>query len=276
MHSRHSQRGQAMSELVAAMALFLPLVLAAIYIGKYSDIKHQAIQASRYAAMERAMDPGSHQSDQVIGNETVARFFRDGGQHDIGFQDQATAATDGDLNPNWTQPAVGAAPMIARYSDVTVKLTSTNVGGATLAGIEAPAGVQFNELDTGNFGVQSDVEVPIADVADHGPLAALMRGLNLKVGATTVMAGDPWNAAGTQDVANHFTGLSVDGRLPGLETAFDNPASEALFDTLTDAGPPRLGCVKPDIVPPNATKGAKYDPLDDPINPANPNDKCFQ
>jgi hypothetical protein len=269
-----------MSELVAAMALFLPLVLAAIYVGKYSDIKHQAIQASRYAALERAMDPASHQTDQVIGNETVARFFRDAGQRKIGFQDQATGATDdGDLNPNWTGPAAGPAgpaPMIARYSDITVKLTSSNVGGATLAGIEAPAGSQFNELNTGNFGVQSDVEVPIVDVADHGPLAALMRGLNLKVGATTVMAGNPWNAAGTQDVANHYTGLSVDGRLPGLETTFDNPASEALFDTLTDAGPPRLGCVKPDIVPPNAAKGAKYDPKDDPINPANPDDKCYQ
>ena len=56
MRTSKTQRGQAMSEFIAAMALFVPLVLGVIYIGKYSDIKHQAIQASRYAAMERALD----------------------------------------------------------------------------------------------------------------------------------------------------------------------------------------------------------------------------
>jgi hypothetical protein len=110
--------------------------------------------------------------------------------------------------------------------------------------------------------VQADVEVPIADIPDHGPLTTLMRALNLKVGARTVMAGDPWSSAGTQDVANHFTFKSVAGRAPGLETAFDNPASEALFDTLTDAGAPEFGCVKPEVVSKAAAPGAKYDPMD--------------
>ncbi|MBS0417477.1 MAG: hypothetical protein JSR66_07170 [Proteobacteria bacterium] len=271
MQSRHSQRGQAMSELITAMAFFVPLVLAVIYVGKYVDIKHQAIQASRYAAMERAMDPKDHEDDTTIGNETVARFFRDGGKHNIGFRDKADEATAGDLNANWMQPAAGGAPMIAKYSDITVKLSKTDVTGATLAGLEAPAGVQFSGLDTGEFGVQANVEVPIANVADHGPLTALMQGLNLKVAATTVMAGDPWNAANTQDVANHFTPLSVPARaLSSLSDVLD-----PLFKLLTDQGAPRFGCVKADVVPPAAAHGAQYDPMDNPVSPSNPNDKCL-
>ncbi|TMH76766.1 MAG: pilus assembly protein [Betaproteobacteria bacterium] len=87
------QRGQAMSEFVVAMIAFVPLVLGVIYIGKYSDIKHQAIQASRYAAFERALDPHKHEGGTTVQDETVARFFRDGGQHTIGFQDKATGST---------------------------------------------------------------------------------------------------------------------------------------------------------------------------------------
>src|SRR5262245_24100839 len=94
------QRGQAMSEFIAAMALFIPLVFGVIYIGKYADIKHQAIQASRYAAMQRALDPRRNRSDAAIQNETVARFFRDGGRHGIARDDKATGPTAGDLNPN--------------------------------------------------------------------------------------------------------------------------------------------------------------------------------
>jgi hypothetical protein len=277
MHTRNRQRGQAMSELIAAMALFIPLVLGVIYVGKYSDIKHQAIQASRYAAMERALDPQKAQEqDQVIAAETVARFFRDGGQHDIGFEDQAQDATAGDENPNWAQAGNGGAPLLAQYSDVSVQLSTQDIAGSTLKTLEIPAGKQFNELGTGNFGFQADVEVPIANIPDHGPLTALMQALNLRVGATTVMGGDAWGGAGIEDVANHFTQFSVAGRDPGLEATFDNVATQTTFKVFTDAGAPVFGCVKPDIVPPNAAPGAKYDSNDDPLHPSNANDQCYE
>ena len=79
------QRGQAMTEFVAAMAMFIPLILGVIYVFKYGDIKHQAIQASRYAAMERALDPrrqavanGRRAGDRLlVDGQAVAFGLRD-------------------------------------------------------------------------------------------------------------------------------------------------------------------------------------------------------
>ena len=130
------QRGQAMSEFVVAMIAFVPLVLGVIYIGKYSDIKHQAIQASRYAAFERALDPHSHEGGTTVQDETVARFFRDGGQHTIGFQDKATGSTRTDENPVWAQ--VNGNPMIGQYPDVSVQFSCKSVKDSTTSTLLFP------------------------------------------------------------------------------------------------------------------------------------------
>ena len=195
------QRGQAMSEFVVAMIAFVPLVLGVIYIGKYSDIKHQAIQASRYAAFERALDPHSHEGGTTVQDETVARFFRDGGQHTIGFQDKATGSTRTDENPVWAQ--VNGNPMIGQYPDVSVQFSSKSVKDSTTSTLLFPMDLMtksFSGLNDDGSAVEADVSVKVADIAHFAPLS----NINLSVGATTVIAGDPWNAGGAQDVANHF------------------------------------------------------------------------
>jgi hypothetical protein len=261
-----AQQGQAMSEFIVAMTfLFVPLFMGIVYIGKYGDIKHQAIQASRYAAMERALDPQDHESDAVIGNETVARFFRDDGKHPIGLNDQATESTAGDENPAWGQ--LTGQPMLGKYGDVSVKLSSKSVDSTLLAPVDL-ATKQFNGLNTG-YGVEADVEVPLVNIAHFAPLA----NINLKIGASTVIAGDPWNGGGAADVGNHFTGASVPGRLINIVDQI--PGINQLFQLLADTPAPQFGCVKPDVVPAAAAPGAKYNPQDDPTNPSNANDKCY-
>jgi len=277
-HPRNLQNGQAMSEFIAAMALFIPLTLGVIYVGKYGDIKHQAIQASRYAAMERALDPSAHESNAVIKNETVARFFRDGGRYVIARDEQAQEATRGDENPNWSQ--INGDPLLAHYADIEVSFASPpaagNGGNAPidsdlLKPVNAASGQFFNELKTG-FGVQARVEVPVANVANFSPLS----NINLRIGASTVIAGDPWNAAGGADVANHMTVISVPGRaLKQTVAILNNPVLTRLFGLFVDTPPPQFGCVKPDVVPEGTAPGALYDPTDNPISPSNPNDKCY-
>jgi len=262
------QRGQAMSEFVVAMTfLFVPLFMGVIYIGKYSDIKHQAIQASRYAAMERALDPQDHESDAVIGNETVARFFRDDAQHSIGLEEQATEATAGDENPMWGQ--LNGEPMLAKYSDVSVTFNASkdhSIDSVLLATVDAST-TAFNRLNKG-YGVEADVEVPVVNIAHFAPLA----NINIKVGASTVIAGDAWSGGGAQDVGGRFTALAVPARAISLVNKI--PGIDLLFQLLAGTPAPKLGCVKPEVVPAATAPGAKYNPQDDPTNPSNPNDQC--
>jgi hypothetical protein len=267
---QNSQRGQAMTEFVAAMALFIPLIMGVIYVFKYGDIKHQAIQASRYAAMERALDPRGHESiaNRVVENATVARFFRDGARHPIARDEQAQGATAGDENPNWGQ--LNGDAMISQYADIQVNIAAKSIHSNALAPVDTAIDKlhEFSGLPTG-YGVEARVEVPVANIAHFKPLQAI----NLKIGATTVIAGDPWGSAGAADVADHMTIVSVPARAIRLLNKI--PGIDILFRFLTDTPAPQFGCVKPDVVPEHVAPGAQYDPQDDPSNPANVNDKCY-
>jgi Flp pilus assembly protein TadG len=259
------QRGQAMSEFAIAMIAFVPLVLGVIYIGKYSDIKHQAIQASRYAAFERALDPHSHEGGTTVQDETVARFFRDGGQHAIGFQDKATGSTRSDENPVWAQ--VNDNPMIGQYPDVSVQFSSKSVKDSTTSTLMSPMDLAIKTmsgLNDDGSAVEADVSVKVANISHFATLS----NINLSVGATTVIAGDPWNGGGAQDVANHFPSSpfpppAVPQRVLGwLENL---PLAGSLLNLITklfvDTGLPQFGCVKPDVVPDSVAPGANYDPM---------------
>ncbi len=246
------QRGQATTELIAAMAVLLPLALGVIYIGKFSDMKHQAIQASRYAAMQRAIDPRARRSNQTIQNETVARFFRDGGRYGIARNDRAQGPTAGDTNPLWNKIS-NNEPLLERYDNISVQFGNSNAGSFALTGLNAGALV-FDKLES-RFGIAANVEVPVSNVAHFAPLA----NANLRIGATTVIAGDPWSASGTQDVADHMSILSVPSRNPVTNFLRRFPAMDPLFELLAGTDAPKLGCVKPDVVPGYAAPGATYD-----------------
>jgi hypothetical protein len=251
-NTKRAQRGQAMTELIAAMAVLLPLILGVIYIGKFSDVKHQAIQASRYAAMSRALDPNRQRSDTVIRNETVARFFRDADKYkEIRRNDQATAPTAGDTNPLWTQ--VNGEQILNRYSDVNVSLGRSTAADGTLGLLNGPASLLYDNLES-RFGVAANVEVPLARITHFAPL----NGFDVRIGATTVMAGDPWSAAGADDVADKFTVLSV----PGKAVSILNNIPDFIFQLFAGAPTPKFGCVKPDVVPNRVAPLAAYDPTD--------------
>jgi len=257
-----------MSEFIAAMALIVPLVMGVIYLGKYSDIKHQAIQASRYAALERALDPsGSHESDPILTEETRARFFTDGSLNggNIRFQDSTAGLTttygtnSSSLNPLWSQ--MNGRPMLNQYSDVSVTVAQQPIDSTFLAPVDA-SNTLFQLGLNGNGQFAANVEVRVANIAD---LPAPLNNLNLSIGATTVMAGDAWNAGGSQDEANHFTFASVPARAPGLRQLFSSAPVQAMMQMISDSNGPQIGCVRPDVVPSATAPGAQY----------NANDTCY-
>jgi hypothetical protein len=249
------QRGQAMTEFVAAMAVFLPLFFAIYYVGKFADIKHQAIQASRYAAFERALDPNSTQAGaSLLQEETRARFFPDGGLNNGKLaRDTSGLTTQANLNPLWTQ--VTGAPLLQNYSDVSVDVASNSMDIGKFAPINAGAQA-FNNLNR-NGQVQADVEVPIANITH---LPAPLNALNLTVGARTVVAGDAWGGDGAQQVADKQNAITDQGKDPvltGLKATLTPLA--AVF---SDTPPPQFGCIRPDVVPAQAAPGANYKPTD--------------
>jgi hypothetical protein len=256
------QRGQASTEFIAAMALFVPLFFGIVYVGKFADMKHQAIQASRYAAFERALDPSSTQeSAAVLQEETRARFFTDGARNQgkIGFEDSTqNLASNGTTNPFWNE--VNGTPLLQSYDDpttgITVDVASNSMDVGAFAPINEGNQVFFSNLNT-NGKIQADVKVPIANIAH---LPAILNNLNLVVAARTVVAGDAWNGNGPQDVANHQTIVSDPGRNnPVLQTlqATLAPLAEVFADSQ-----PKFGCDRPDVVPDRTAPGASYQPDD--------------
>ncbi|HXY96473.1 MAG TPA: hypothetical protein VEH00_05815 [Steroidobacteraceae bacterium] len=236
--------GQATSEFLAAMALLLPLFLGIVYVGKYSDIKHEAIQASRYAAFEQALDPSAqHESannSAVLIEETRERFFTDGSRNSgkIGYQDTtAGLQTSNSLNPVWNE--LDNTPMIRQYSDVSVSLTNNSINSTWLQATDT-VGQTFYSLNGGGQ-VQANVEVTLANITAFDALA----NINLKIGATTVVAGDAWNGGGAQNVAGHFTPLAIPTSLFSILSLPLMP----FFEGFSDTPGPQWGCVDADAVP---------------------------
>jgi hypothetical protein len=251
------QRGQAMSEFIAALAVFLPLFFGIYYVGKFADIKHQAIQASRYAAFERALDPNSSQeSAGLLQEETRARFFPDGARNGGKLAQDNTSglATASTLNPLWDQ--VNGTPLMQNYSEVSVAVGSSSMDIGAFTPINEGSKL-FSNLNT-NGQIQADVEVPIANVTH---LPAPLNALNLKVAARTVVAGDAWGGDGAQQVADHQNILTDLGKNPALQGL--KLALTPLAAVFSDHGPPKFGCLRPDVVPAQAAPGASYSP-DDP------------
>lgn len=236
--SRRGQHGQAMSEFIAACAVLVPLFIGIVYLGKYSDMKASAIQASRYAAFERAFDPNAaHKSTVVLADETRARFFTDGsragGKLAMGDSssaikaDEAVVALWRDMQGN---------RLIDKRSTITVNIDDKPIAGAFEKLINAEGKI-FKLNDKGLY--YSNVEVSVANVKHFEPL----KSIDLKLGATTALLGDVWSAAGSVDVAKKASRAVPSSYIPKI------PGADFLFDILVDSPAPQFGCVSADVVP---------------------------
>jgi hypothetical protein len=110
---RDRQQGQAMTEFLVACLVLIPLFLAIPLLGKYMDIRHSAIQGSRYLAWERTVWTPERKDNTALENELRQRVFTSPG---TALHAQDGKALPDHYNPLWKD--IGGRPMLANYSDV--------------------------------------------------------------------------------------------------------------------------------------------------------------
>jgi hypothetical protein len=159
----------------------------------------------------------------------------------------------------WSQ--LNGAPMITNYADVSVQVTQGPINsGWRLSAIDTDGTKLFNL--NGNGQIQANVAVSPANIAHFQPLSHI----DLRIGATTVVAGDAWNAGGPQNVASHFTPQDSLLSFPGRYAL--RPLGWVLWplDHLFSDSSPQFGCLRPDVVPASRTT---------PLASYNPGDRCY-
>jgi hypothetical protein len=239
--SRRCQRestGQATTEFLISCIVLVPLFFGAIYAAKYSDVKQQTIQASRYAAMDSAQNPGKPIA--TLQDETRVRFFMDHERRNNG----AIKSTDARYAPDREKDLIAfwrdmsGRRMVDDFSQIRVNLSKKELGGVSEA--QKYAG-KFFGLDTKGL-QQADVEVPLAAVKHFEPLA----NLPIRIGATTVSSAGAWNASGNAEVKTKALGPLAPAK-GGIEAV--NNVLDWIYVIFEQSGGPNLFCVNPNVVP---------------------------
>lgn len=153
MHRRcPAQHGQAMVEFIVAALFFLvPLFLAIVVLGKFSDVQHTTQMAGRYGAWERTVwydDSGTpfdtinssnQKSATEIGREIGVRVINDRSKANSVIADTDRAATTfaNGIDPMWHDNANTA--YLSRYeqqqSSVQRTTLSADVTGAAVSAL---------------------------------------------------------------------------------------------------------------------------------------------
>jgi len=238
--ARRRQRGQAATELVVAAALLLPLFVGLVYVARYVDIKQSTVQASRYAAWERAVDPAGKRTDEDLANEVRTRFFangqRQGGAlNSVNFV--AGVPAKGDAQPFWT--TLHGRPLVANFTDVTVSTARHGTPGKLTNLLSGPATSLLKLPKNGLFSV--DVEVSLERTTGFAPLD----GADVRMGSTTAVLGETWGADGSEQVKKRIRptipAQYVGDMLKPLTYLFSK--FESAFKDFS------FGCINPDVVP---------------------------
>ena len=243
---RIGQLGQSMVEFLVAMAVLLPLFLGVTYAGRYSDIQQSAVQASRYAAAQRVMQPDVGQlSDSKIQDQMRARFFVQGGylhggrlQSDdsaVGISSQATPATWRDFSFD---------PLLKSPNNVSLKFQSTALnGGAAQAALNFAAS-SANKTYKG--GTVAQVEVDLVNKMD----LSVPSPNNIKIAAATAVVGDSLSSSGAAATRSAAAKSVLSTRVPGIVTNVIDVGMK-----LFEPHGPKFGCIKPDVVPNGSLEG---------------------
>jgi TadE-like protein len=243
--------GQATTEFVISCLVLIPLFMGVVYVARYADVKHSAIQASRYAAFERAFDPYStKKSDAQLADETRARFFTpiSYNQGKIKFRDSVgTINKDTVYNPVWVD--LRGKRLLREFNDVGISMGTARVNDGALGSI-------FNGVGRAAFGLQpggmhiAQVEVPLLNITHFDAL----KNINIKLAAQTAIGGTAWNASSSDGGDANSTCARV-ARSPmnfGGDIRRIIPPIDTIMDILVipfEPNGPRFGYTAPDIVP---------------------------
>lgn len=246
-----SVQGQATVEFLVALLAMAPFFFGMYYFARYADVKHSAIQASRYAAFERAADPAQHAKTAAqLAEETRARFFVpmsvDGGKIRY-LQSTISLNPDSDRVPLWSDATY--KPLLTNYHDIGISEINTGSLNTGIVGklqdIAAPA---FG-LPSGGV-VRAEVTVPLQNIAHFDVLQNINIGLP---GATAIGTGS-WNASGakqgTQTVCEAVSRTVIAQFKPVELLAKGLDLLMSPFEQHT----PDFGRILPDYVPPGSVQ----------------------
>lgn len=193
----YRQSGQAASEFLIIMLVLVPLFLLVPMLGKISDLNQTAIQASRYAAFERTINPAANKSDEMILAETKARFFQKvEGQIQSA---QNTTHLDEYKNPMWR--AFGNDYLIQSVgNDVVLSLKNETTPGTVASNISTKISELAKDSNLTSDGLYSaTVNIDIAAnkfLPANSGCSANNQSMFACLSRHTVILGDTWNASG--------------------------------------------------------------------------------
>jgi hypothetical protein len=236
-----------MIEFMVATAVLVPLFLAVNYAGRYGDIQQSAVQASRYAAFQRVVQPDAARlSDAKIQDQMRARFFVDGHfPHANGRlqSDDTVEGLKGKGMPFAWHDLTGK-PLIETHESVKLTFESAKLGGGLAEGylraMAKSAGKPYRGVTIAR------VEVGAANKMD----LSVSKTAPLFLSATTAAVGDAIGSSGSQATRKAVSIFAPATRIP--------PGVSGLLEkvmSLFEPAGPILGCIKPDVVPADRLEG---------------------
>ena len=243
------QRGQSLAEFLVVMLALTPLFAGIYYVGKYADLQQSAVQASRYAAFQRVMQPDEGRlSITEIEDKLRARFFRRGRG--------LNGNTDGEIRSSDSVAKVGAREgQVLLWRDLAGNSLLRDQQQVTLA-FESQAPQSVTQVVNGTadmiFG-QPNRGVHVANVEvsliDH------LRGGNdpLRIGASTAAMGGAWNSQGSRGVRSALLANRAMAVTVGALELVGRPVSW-IVGRVEDVGF-ELPCLKVEAVPTDRTSG---------------------
>jgi hypothetical protein len=244
------QSGQSMTEFLVALAVLLPLFLAVSYAGRYTDIQQSAVQASRYAAFQRVMQPNPAQlSEKTIQDQMRARFFTDGkylNKGQLRSDDTAVSLAAKGTPPLWRD--LSFTPLLRSPDSVRLNYSTVSLGsGPTGKVVDGALGLMSKSAGKTYKGATvAQVEVDLLNRMDLSVPAPSM----LKIAATTAAVGDSISSSGTKATRDAAAVAAPVSKLP---TGLSGLMSAAFL--LFEPSGPEFGCMKPDVVPGHRLEG---------------------
>lgn len=237
--------GQATIEFIVACLVMIPMFFGIYYFARYSDIKQAGIQASRYAAFERTLDPTSvRKTDAVIQSEVRARFFVE--QEKIQYHDNPAKVGTKDVSL-WVQ--ADNKKLINNISDVTLTWDKSNkfTAGPIINTLDTVAAKGF-KLPAGQI-IKSQINIPLSDIVHFDSL----KSINISMPAAVAIGSGAWNSSGSNNGANstcnRVSGAVISSLVPDAVNTILN-----LGLGLFEQSSPEFGLILPDYVPPGSVR----------------------
>lgn len=213
------QQGQAVSEFLGILAVLMPLLLFVPVLGKFADMNHAAVQASRYGAWERTIASNEAKSETQLTTEVRRRFFS---RPDVFIKtNDGVQESPAYHNPLWSDHA--GRRLLARFDNVTNGTANAETPGTAATLVRNTTTQLLGLVDVfsteGDFDLDSRglytsrVSVAVAALPING-FAQGADCANQQSGATftciqrhNVILADTWNSGSPDHVAERVRGL---------------------------------------------------------------------